>query len=147
MKKSILSVYNRIKKDVVNNRTGILAFAGIFLLFLFLFRDVCPLQIIFGLPCPGCGLTRAGIRLLTGDFIGAWKMHPFIYVWVFFFLYLCYKRYIRGKKMVGLIPIVVGITLAMLVFYLYRMYQFFPDVEPMTKKDTILFEVFKQWLQ
>lgn len=134
MKNNILLVYNRIKKDIVNNRTGILAFAGIFLLFFVLLDEVCITQILFGFPCPGCGLTRAGILLLKFRFAEAWQMHPFIYVWLCFAVYICYKRYIRGTKIKGLIPLFVGITLAMFVFYVYRMYRFYPDVAPLTQK-------------
>lgn len=139
MKKHILSVYNRIKKDIVNNRTGILAFAGIFLLFFVIFKDVCPSQILFGFPCPGCGLTRAGILVLRLRFAEAWQMHPFIYAWLFLVVYVCYNRYIRGSRIRGLIPLVIGITIAMFVFYVYRMYHFYPNVEPMTQQSDSLY--------
>ena len=133
MKKRVLLVYNRIKKDFVNNRVGILAFAGIFLLFFVLFDEVCITQILFGFPCPGCGLTRAGILLLKFRFLQAWHMHPFIYVWLFLVAYICYKRYIRGTKVKGVFPLVIGITVAMFAFYLYRMYRYYPQVEPLTQ--------------
>lgn len=139
MKKYVLPVYNRIKKDIVNNRVGILMFIGIFTLFFAVFEDVCPSQILFGFPCPGCGLTRAGVLCLRFRFAEAWRMHPFIYVWLCFVMYICYKRYIRGQKVKGLIPLMIGITIAMFVFYIYRMYHFYPEVEPMTQQDESLY--------
>lgn len=139
MKKYILPVYNRIKKDIVNNGVEISAFVGIFILFLLLFGDVCPTQILFGFPCPGCGLTRAGLLVLRFRFAEAWQMHPFIYAWLFLAMYLCYNRYIRGSRSKGLIPLVIGITLAMFVFYVYRMYRFYPDVEPLTQQTDSLY--------
>jgi Protein of unknown function (DUF2752) len=36
----------------------------------------CPFAELFGLPCPGCGLTRAAWALLRGDFRGALSLHP-----------------------------------------------------------------------
>jgi uncharacterized protein DUF2752 len=36
----------------------------------------CPIAELFGLPCPGCGLTRAASALLRGDFAGAIRLHP-----------------------------------------------------------------------
>lgn len=36
----------------------------------------CVARIASGHPCPGCGLTRAGLRLLAGDLAGAWQLHP-----------------------------------------------------------------------
>ena len=50
------------------------------------FHGGCPWVLITGMPCPGCGLTRAGICLLHFDFAEAWKTHPFIYAVVFFVL-------------------------------------------------------------
>ena len=41
--------------------------------------SMCPMVMITGYPCPSCGMTRAGIRLLHLDFEGAWEIHPFIY--------------------------------------------------------------------
>ena len=41
-----------------------------------LFR--CPLAWIFHVPCPGCGLTRATLRLLVGDVAGALSFHPLV---------------------------------------------------------------------
>ena len=37
----------------------------------------CPFHGLTGLPCPGCGLTRAGARLLEGDWAAMWRLHPF----------------------------------------------------------------------
>jgi hypothetical protein len=37
---------------------------------------VCPFANLTGLPCPGCGLTRATLHLLRADFAGAVRLHP-----------------------------------------------------------------------
>ncbi len=37
----------------------------------------CPLHEGLGLPCPGCGLSRATASLLRGDWPGALAIHPF----------------------------------------------------------------------
>jgi hypothetical protein len=36
----------------------------------------CPLFSITGIPCPGCGSTRATLALAGGDFIGAFLLNP-----------------------------------------------------------------------
>jgi hypothetical protein len=36
----------------------------------------CPTALFLGIPCPGCGLTRATFALLRGDLHGALHLHP-----------------------------------------------------------------------
>jgi hypothetical protein len=36
----------------------------------------CPVAELWGVPCPGCGLTRAAWALATGDLVGALRLHP-----------------------------------------------------------------------
>lgn len=37
----------------------------------------CPFRSALGIPCPGCGLTRASLALLGGDFATAFGLHAF----------------------------------------------------------------------
>jgi len=37
----------------------------------------CPLKAATGIPCPGCGLTRACVSLLRGDFATSFGAHAF----------------------------------------------------------------------
>jgi hypothetical protein len=41
---------------------------------------VCPTALFLGIPCPGCGLTRATIALLHGDVSTALRFHPLVFV-------------------------------------------------------------------
>lgn len=33
----------------------------------------------FGIPCPGCGLSRAFMALTRGEFGNAWELHPWVF--------------------------------------------------------------------
>ena len=37
---------------------------------------ICPLKLLFHMPCPGCGITRASGLLLQGQIIDAVMMNP-----------------------------------------------------------------------
>lgn len=36
----------------------------------------CPIRLLTGIPCPGCGLSRAFLALLHLDLAGAFSFHP-----------------------------------------------------------------------
>jgi hypothetical protein len=52
--------------------------AGVFALAVHSDLPLCPLAGSFGIPCPGCGLTRATLALLHGDVRGALHFHPLV---------------------------------------------------------------------
>ena len=52
----------------------------------------CPFRYILGVPCPGCGMTRALYCALRLDFAGAWKYHPLIYLMPFVGIYLLVRK-------------------------------------------------------
>jgi hypothetical protein len=39
---------------------------------------LCPFALLAGLPCPGCGLSRATLALLRGDVRTAMALHPLV---------------------------------------------------------------------
>ena len=41
----------------------------------------CPISEITGYECFGCGLNRAALAMLSGDFIGAFRFNPLIFVY------------------------------------------------------------------
>jgi len=58
-----------------------------------MFGNVCPSKILFGFPCPGCGLTRAALLMLGGDFIGSLRMNPILpFLFVYVILVLIKKK-------------------------------------------------------
>ena len=36
----------------------------------------CPILYVIGIPCPGCGMTRAVLACLRLDFAAAFRYHP-----------------------------------------------------------------------
>ena len=41
-----------------------------------LLPHVCLAHALFGIPCPGCGVTRSALALLVGDVGRAWSLNP-----------------------------------------------------------------------
>lgn len=42
--------------------------------------SICMMRRNLGLPCPGCGMTRAFAALAKADWGAAWQLHPFAYL-------------------------------------------------------------------
>ncbi len=40
---------------------------------------VCPIRQLLGIPCPGCGMTRAVFSVLRGEFAAALTFHPLVW--------------------------------------------------------------------
>lgn len=119
-------------QDLWNIRVAILIFAVYFLVGSRVLYSLCPMVVVTGLPCPGCGLTRAAFRILHGDFVGAWKMHPFIYGVIVLAVWFCVRRYILKKEVKSLGKWVIILCLGMMVYYVYRMVRYFPGEAPMS---------------
>lgn len=83
-----------------------------------LFQTICPFAILTGLPCPACGLTRAGLCLLRGDFVSAWETHPCIFLWVVLILYLVVYRYFLQKKPFLALPLTIFVCIVTLLYFL-----------------------------
>lgn len=55
----------------------------------------CPFLFLWGIPCPGCGMTRAFLALLHLDFAAAFYYHPLFPVVIFYILrgiFALYKK-------------------------------------------------------
>ena len=79
----------------------------------------CPIKFLFGISCPGCGMTRAIFSAVTLDFSRAFYYHPLwvgvIPAGVTLFLLSKFKKQ-RAFKIVGVVCILV-----MLAVYVYRL--------------------------
>ena len=113
----ILKGIKNFLSDLYHNRIAILCIIIYMSVTQYLFHSVCPIAILFGFPCPACGLTRAGISFLTAHFSTAFQMNPCIFLLIPYFLYLWFYKYIFEKKP----PYLTFITclLGIIVFGIY----------------------------
>ena len=126
-----------------NVKNGSLLAIGLFLIYavvmtLFL-GSACPIFLIFGVPCPGCGLTRACFTIFSGDFLGAIKMHllfltlPIIAILI---LIAIFKPDLSKKKGFSITCIVLGVLF--IAYYVYRMTSFPSDTPIIYNENSLL---------
>lgn len=85
-----------------------------------LFHSLCPFVIMTGIPCPACGLTRAGIAFLKGDFSGACSYNWTIFLWILLAIYAFTTRYIFEKRNHIIFLGTVVISIIMMIYYMLR---------------------------
>lgn len=86
----------------------------------------CPFKSLFGIPCPGCGLTTATGQLLHGQFSASLHTHVFAPIFVFSYLVMAITLFLPEKQrkfaleQIAKFEMRTGITsliLAALMFY------------------------------
>lgn len=97
-----------------------------------LFNRFCPMLIATGYPCPGCGMTRALILVLSGKMVQAWELQPPVYGWILFGLAVVIRRYfirkpvLRREKNIWMLLLSL-LLISSLVLYGYRIFTGFPQ--------------------
>lgn len=128
--KSRKEVWKRIKEDWSRYRSSIVIVGAAVLILSLLGKGVCPLANLWGFPCPGCGMTRSFLLLLTGRWRESWQMHPFLAGWILFTAAAAVERYLfqrNGKWKRGALVLLAA---GMLIWYIFRMAAVFPNKEP-----------------
>ena len=116
MKKTVGVILKRIGRDIRQYKWAGAAFLIYYIVVKAVFHAFCPLLILTGLPCPGCGTTRALIYIFRGQFGRALQLNPCAFLMVLFGVYFV---------------------------YIYRMVTEFPGYPPMTfRRDNILNRIF-----
>lgn len=121
----------RIKADIKNNAVAFIVIFVVWATVSFVFHRFCPMVFLCGLPCPGCGMTRAFWSLVTLHPIRAFEYNPSYPLWLGMMIAFVVQRYVRGGDVKKLqIPLFVVCLLTVLI-YVWRMTHCFPGTEPM----------------
>lgn len=91
----------------------------------------CLIKSILGIPCPGCGLTRAWLSVLKGNIGQAFKWHPLFWtvpILLFIIIFLGGRVFknTRGNRFFWAAMIIL-----FLAVYCYRLVTMFPSEAPM----------------
>ena len=81
---------------------------------------VCPLQLVLGVPCPTCGVTRALLALAQGDLAGYVHYQPMALFLAAAVLLALHHRPLRRWR-VALWTYVGGVLLLNLALYFFRL--------------------------
>ena len=123
-----------IKKDIIKYSQLIIPIGIACIISELIFKKICPFAIFIGIPCPGCGITRAFIYFIKLQWKQAFLMNPCIFIWIPVFIVLFINRYLLysviSPQIINRILIICGIV--SVIIYIIRMFTMYPDIEPMT---------------
>ena len=85
--------------SLINRRRKIILILGIFvnIIYILIFKPVCPWKKNFGIDCAGCGGTRMIQAILKLDFYQAFRFNPFLFllliILIIYILYIILRKY------------------------------------------------------
>lgn len=89
-----------------------------------LFFYKCPIKMITGFDCPGCGMTRAFKSAVMLDFNASFEYHPMFFVIAAEAIYYVFSRYIIKKQFSEKTEnfVLIATAIAMILLWVYRQF-------------------------
>lgn len=112
-------IWERFWSDIKNNWKPLAAIAVVLAVMQYFFHGICPFRLLFGFPCPGCGLTRGCFAVLTLRFREAAAYNPTSFLWVGLILLWGWFRYVRGRRHFAVTAAAIVVCLITLFRYIY----------------------------
>ena len=134
--KSLKRIVHKLISDMKNAIWIIIGLMIYWIVAFLCFGEFCPMKILTGIPCAGCGMTRAVTLMLTGHFVESIEMHPMALLWILLGIYVCICRYILNRKPKGAAVMAIVLCILMIPLYIYRMKLLFPNQLPMVYTPT-----------
>ena len=135
MKQLISNLWLKYRLEI-----GAIAIVAVLYFSFFIAGITCPLKFVTGISCPGCGMSRAVMNAVKGDFSAAFSYHP---MWITLPIIAFFLIFFRIKKMVTESNIVLGVFVTLMVLvYIYRLFFLAQDVVVFSPSDSVFVRVY-----
>jgi hypothetical protein len=106
--------------------------------------NACLFKNVFGVPCPGCGMTRAFLSLMKLDIATGFYYHPLFILPVLIAAVFVFKKKRIGKLIFENNTLWLFVLMVVLSVWVIRMIQLFPDIPPMDiYKNAVFFKIYR----
>ena len=104
----------------------------------------CLVKHTIGIPCMGCGMSRAVVYMVTLKFAKAFQYHPLVFILPFIVLVFLFQETKFFAKLYYSKLFWGSILILFVVVYIIRMILYFPHTAPMDYYSTpLIFRIFK----
>lgn len=130
-------IWQKIKRDIKQIAIPLIAISLYIMVGNLIFGKICPARMLFGIPCPICGTTRAFWLLMQGKVGEAATINPlWIPIVVLGLIFFINRYFVTSEKLSDKILHILKIAVAVvcilcIVYYVYRMIYWYPDRAPM----------------
>ncbi len=123
------------KKRFRSNLIAFILIFGIFYAYVFLTNSgtKCFFKSVTGIPCPSCGMTRSFLHVFHGEWGQAFYDHPLFITIPFIIgaIVLSYFFYEHKTIRRGTNIFLIMMVILFIGVYIYRMFLYFPDTDPL----------------
>ncbi len=78
---------------------------------------------LFGFECLGCGMQRALLNIVRGEFVEAFKMYPAIYTILLFFILIGFNFFSKKKVNPKIIYSLAVVNICIIIIsYIFKIY-------------------------
>lgn len=88
--------------------------------------QLCVLRLFTGIPCPGCGLTRAAVAMMQGEVTESLKMHPLLLPILLILLLAVIDKIFKKRILSHCKWLYISVFVVLLALYAVRMFLYFP---------------------
>lgn len=129
------------EKDIRVPGAKTVALAALCALAVYLYYRIlgCPIKLLTGISCAGCGMTRAYRALLRLDFRAAFHYHPLFVLPPVALGLMIFRRRLPSRIFKGCM---YAIAILFLIVYVYRMCQGNNDVVEFAPQNGLVFRIF-----
>lgn len=122
------------------NKKQLIFYSAIIIIFILSSDNLCILKKVTGIPCPGCGMTRAYLSLLKLNIRDAFFYNPIFWTLPVIIILMI-------KKPTKFINIIKYFILGLIILtYVIRMILFFPEIAPMDYYDKSIVNIVRNYI-
>lgn len=146
--KILKEYYLILKKKAVTLLILALLLVGYLLFFHFVLPDTpsCFYKQVFGIPCPGCGITRSFVSLIQFDIKNAFHYNYLFWIYPIIGFVIIFRERPRVEKVFHSKIFWILCTTLVIGVYIYRLVNLFPN-PPMEYYPLNLIERIKRWFR